>query len=105
MENIDLKIKTSQHPNYEKWKDTRQRKMLMERYGITKEQYNDMLIAQGCRCAFCGRHRSEFKRRLHVDHDHKTGKVRGLLCIGCNKNLVSYHNLETAKKLVEYLSK
>ena len=56
----------------------------MREFGITLNEYNEMFEKQkGC-CAICGRHQSEFKRSFDVDHDHKTGKVRGLLCFKCN---------------------
>ncbi len=60
---------------------------LKHRYGITLKDYEFLYEKQkGC-CAICGRHSSEFKRRLAVDHNHKTGKVRGLLCVNCNRFL------------------
>ena len=52
------------------------------RYGISKEQYDALLAAQGGVCSICalaGTVKKE-KRSLCVDHDHKTGKIRGLLC-------------------------
>ena len=50
-------------------------------YGITTEQYDAMLAAQGGHCAICPAIRgSAHRERLYVDHDHKTGRVRGLLC-------------------------
>lgn len=55
------------------------------------------------RCAVCKKHESEFKIRLSVDHNHKTGQVRGLLCYRCNKFIVGRHTYETAKKVLEYL--
>lgn len=60
-------------------------------FGLTVQQYDAMLSAQGGRCAICSRTPDEnFKYRpdrpfpLGVDHDHKTGKIRGLLCTRCN---------------------
>lgn len=54
-------------------------------HGITVDQYDDMLSAQGGRCAICG---TDDPGRGHpsfcVDHDHVSGAVRGLLCYGCN---------------------
>jgi hypothetical protein len=56
--------------------------------GVTDEQYAAMLGHQGGRCALCP---SEPKtRRLHVDHDHDTGEVRGLLCHRCNRALAAW---------------
>jgi hypothetical protein len=52
-------------------------------YSITPEQYFAMLRAQGGVCAICARPPVS-KRDWHVDHDHKTGIIRGLLCNGCN---------------------
>lgn len=52
-------------------------------YGITLEQYNDMLAAQGQRCGLCGEAPAT-DRRMHVDHDHSTGKLRAILCHQCN---------------------
>lgn len=52
-------------------------------YGITLVQYNEMLAEQGHLCALCGE-KPETDRRMHVDHDHATGKIRALLCHHCN---------------------
>lgn len=53
-------------------------------YGITIDIWFMMLKAQGGTCAIC--HRKG--RKLFVDHDHKTGRVRGLLCYVCNRRLL-----------------
>jgi len=55
------------------------------------------------RCAICGKHQNEFKRRLNLDHNHTTGQIRGLLCYYCNKFRVGRHDLESATKLLKYL--
>lgn len=60
---------------------------LMNKYGITLNVYREILGAQGGGCAICGdvAPRGRGKHRLFVvDHCHTTGKVRGLLCAGCN---------------------
>lgn len=56
------------------------------RYGITHEEYERMLAEQGGGCAVCGSTEIGNKKakHFHVDHCHTTGKVRGLLCSGCN---------------------
>jgi hypothetical protein len=60
----------------------------LTKYGITPEQYDQMLLDQGGGCAICGsEEEGRGKEFLHVDHDHKTGKVRGLLCFGCNSGI------------------
>jgi hypothetical protein len=53
-------------------------------YGLTKEQYNEMFIKQDGKCAICGKHQSELRIRLCVDHNHSNGKIRELLCSRCN---------------------
>lgn len=51
-------------------------------FGISLEKYNKILDKQNGVCAVCGS--SSEKRKFSVDHDHETGKIRGLLCRGCN---------------------
>lgn len=53
-------------------------------YGITLAKYEQILTAQNGACGICGRITS---KALHVDHDHETGKIRGLLCNRCNLGL------------------
>jgi len=72
--------------------DYNRRSVLKCRYGLTIKEYEDLLHAQGGVCAICktsdpgdGK-----KKCFHVDHDHKTGAVRGLLCISCNMALGSF---------------
>ena len=60
-------------------------KHLKDRYGITLSQYDTLFDIQGGRCAIC--HRTPRKQRLHVDHSHSSGEVRGLLCLLCNRAL------------------
>ena len=59
-------------------------KQLKYCYGITLEQYNKLYIEQNGCCLICGKHQNELKKKLHVDHNHTTGEVRGLLCQKCN---------------------
>jgi len=55
----------------------------LARYGITIDEYELMLVNQKSSCLLCGRGRDS-KKHLAVDHDHITGRVRGLLCTFCN---------------------
>lgn len=55
-------------------------------YGITVLQYRGLYENQGGRCAICNRSAAH-EDALHVDHDHKTKKVRGLLCSRCNQGI------------------
>ena len=57
----------------------------LKKYGISLEEYNDILTSQRGGCAICGA--SPGKRSLAVDHSHDTGAVRGLLCFQCNQVL------------------
>ena len=75
----------------------------MRRYGITLDQYDRMLEYQGHRCGACGRHVSESKTRLAVDHCHRTGLVRGLLCCHCNQWVIARHTVKRLEDAVNYL--
>ena len=74
-------------------------------YGITLEDFNEMLKEQKYRCKICNieeKHAS--KARFHVDHCHDTGKVRGLLCSKCNQGLGMFNdNIEFLKEAAKYL--
>lgn len=73
-------------------------------YGISKEEYLEMLSKQNNKCLICDTHESKFKRGLAVDHDHITGKIRGLLCHYCNGGLGHFKdNIENMIKAIEYL--
>lgn len=80
------------------------------KYGITIDDYNQLLEQQHGYCRLCSKHQSEFKRRLDVDHNHKTGKIRGLVCNGCNRTIGKYENKQLKnkklmKKIEIYLAK
>lgn len=77
-------------------------------YGITLDTYNAMLKEQNGVCKIClqpeSMKRGDEVKRLCVDHDHITGKVRGLLCQRCNTTLGRYEdNPELMKNLILYL--
>jgi len=63
---------------------------LRRRFGITQADYDALLAEQGGGCAICGK--PPGKISLHVDHDHETGEVRGLLCVGCNNALGQFRD-------------
>ena len=60
---------------------------LKKNYNITLEQYDELYNKQEGKCAICGTHQEELKSTLHIDHNHKTKKIRGLLCFKCNSLL------------------
>jgi len=80
----------------------------LKKYGITPETYQELFTKQEGKCAICSSTEVSVARRsynLFVDHDHKTGKVRGLLCHHCNTGLGHYKdNTETLRKAIEYLN-
>lgn len=61
--------------------------ILKYRYDLSLEDYNNKLKNQNYSCAICKRDSREMTYYLHVDHNHTTGKVRGLLCSPCNTYL------------------
>lgn len=77
-------------------------------YGITREEYEALEAFQDGRCWVC--HRKARSKRLAVDHNHKTGEVRGLLCSdnerGCNAVLIAliemHGGLDVARRIVDY---
>jgi hypothetical protein len=69
--------------------------------GVTDDEYARMLAAQGGGCAICGA--TPKTRRLHVDHDHKTGTVRGLLCHRCNRALPTWVTTKWLAMAYDYL--
>ena len=58
--------------------------ILKHRYGLNSQKYDDLLVSQNHLCAICGRDSRDMTYYLHVDHDHTTNRVRGLLCAPCN---------------------
>ena len=76
-------------------------------YGVSLEQYWEMLAAQGGRCLGCGAleaDRPEGSRKWPVDHNHVTGAVRGILCSPCNRALgLVRDDTATLLRLVDYL--
>jgi hypothetical protein len=75
-------------------------------YGITLEEHDRMLTQQKERCLGCNKHQSDLKKILGVDHDHKTGKVRGLLCDDCNQVIGrAKDDVKILKRLIKYLNK
>jgi hypothetical protein len=63
---------------------------LHERYGITPQEFDALMTSQGGGCAIC--RKPPRSRRLHVDHEHVTGRIRGLLCFKCNASIGYMHD-------------
>jgi len=64
-----------------------QKKASLKVYGITYEQFVEMYYKQDKKCAICNKEIDINSRFTHIDHCHKTGKVRGLLCHQCNAGI------------------
>jgi len=76
---------------------------LKRKYGITLDDYRAMLEAQAGGCAICHAPEPE-GQSLHVDHDHDTGAVRGLLCFTCNAGIGMFaHDIDLLSAAVAYL--
>lgn len=82
-----------------------ERKRAVGRYGLTVERYDAMLAEQGGVCAIC-HEKCKSGRRLSVDHEHDTGRVRGLLCGNCNQGLGRFRDSpELFMAALKYLSR
>lgn len=79
------------------------------RYKITLEQYEKMLQNQKSTCFICKKHQSNMPKsygRLVIDHCHKTGKIRGLLCRSCNSGIGQLKDSETLlRRAIHYLAR
>jgi|688.fasta_scaffold494711_2 hypothetical protein len=100
----EIKSKTSE---YKKANIDKQSKYAyaytLKKYGMTFDDYNKMFEEQNGCCASCGDHQILFTKRLVVDHNHETGKVRALLCSNCNTALgLLKENEERILSLLEY---
>jgi hypothetical protein len=80
-----------------------QRSDLKKLYNMTVEEYNDLFTQQGGVCAICGKPPTKY--RLAVDHCHKTGQIRGLLCAKCNIGVVGLEDPEFARKALAYIGR
>lgn len=90
-----------QNPEMYKYSRLKWQHQLKHNYGITAEEYEDMVKAQDNKCALCkssevgrtGKTGKWSAGRWNVDHCHKTGRVRGLLCHTCNVRIGAYEKL------------
>lgn len=73
--------------------------ILKYKYGITLAEYEAMVSAQDGKCKIC-----RYERKLYIDHDHATQKIRGLLCRGCNCAIGFLgDSIESLQRAIEYL--
>lgn len=103
----NVRTKQWKSANSESAKMTSKRYYLKTKYGITIDQYNELLMKQGGCCACCGGD-SPRGRGIYfpVDHCHETGKVRGLLCNPCNVGIGALgDSVEGVRKALAYLTR
>jgi hypothetical protein len=73
---------------------------------VSPEKWQAMYDAQEGRCQICGKHQAEMKKAMCVDHDHKTGQVRGLLCTPCNTVIgMAHDDPKVLQKAILYLKR
>jgi hypothetical protein len=111
-ESIDNSDSTKYQREWNKRNPERSKHHNLKRsYGITLDQYNGMGDAQQWLCAICGckettKDKDGGPRQMPVDHDHKTGKVRALLCTQCNRGLGMFSDSpDKLQAALEYLRK
>ena len=77
---------------------------LKREYNLSMEQYDQLLSQQNNCCMVCHKNQVLFKKKLAVDHCHETGKIRGLLCDGCNRGLgFLKDSIEVLESAITYL--
>lgn len=80
--------------------ETRKGYWLKAKYGLSLAEYDTILANQNHECAICGS-----KEKLHVDHNHETGKIRGMLCHSCNVSLGHFRDdVNVLRRAIEYLN-
>lgn len=95
-------IKQKSRDWYQSNKDNYHERAIYRKYGVTKEQYNDLIVSQDLKCAICGD--GTQKKKMFIDHNHRTGVIRGLLCTRCNVGLGMFKdNPEVLSKAIKYL--
>lgn len=74
---------------------------LKTKYGLTTEQFSAMIVEQNSCCKIC----NCFLDNPQIDHNHTTGKIRGLLCRNCNTSLgLLNENVDTLRSMIDYLN-
>ncbi len=98
---IELHHQINQNPNKRKWRLEHN----IRKYGLDIKQLEEMFLLQEAKCAIC---QCEFttRRKMHIDHDHKTGQIRQLLCNHCNVGLGMFKETELLlERALSYLRK
>jgi DNA-directed RNA polymerase subunit RPC12/RpoP len=92
------------NPGYYKAKYRRNREVILsKKYGLTPDQVKALKLEQNYKCKMCGKD-LVLGHSTHIDHDHITNKVRGILCNKCNLGLGFFNdNIKTLKLGIKYL--
>lgn len=99
--------KISYQKNKQRYKEKyQQRQKRLIRYDLSHEDFLKLLASQEYKCSICLREEKSLSIRLSIDHDHKTNKVRGLLCNRCNSMLgLAQDSEKILYKAIQYLRK
>ena len=101
-ENARCKESLKTPDKYRRWKSSQ----LKHLYGITIEEYEEILAEQNYKCEICQQPIGCENKRPYVDHDHETGALRGLLCQNCNSVLgLAHDSTEVLRRAAEYIEK
>ncbi len=91
---------TQQYSTSLEYKEKKKRSYIKNRFKLSLEEYNDLLIQQNNLCKICNTNLPSSGHLTHLDHNHITGKIRGFLCTNCNRGLGHFQdsvlNLEKA---------
>lgn len=104
------RIRANNNKRYHANKEKAKCRNLQSRFNIKIEQFNKMLIEQNYLCAICKKpetaKQNDKIQALSVDHNHKTGKIRSLLCQGCNQGLGNFkESCESLIEAIKYIEK
>lgn len=80
------------------------RNVVIRKYGIEPQEYARLLSQQNGVCAICGKAEQSHRGNLHIDHDHTTNAIRGLLCLRCNTGLGLFQDdIQLLHKVIQYI--
>ena len=97
------RIKKERKEFYHKFPELVRKRRMMTTYKITAEKYEELNAIKKCQC--CGRNEKEFVKGLSIDHCHKSGEVRGVLCPNCNTAIGLFNDDPgVMKKAIGYLN-
>ena len=101
---MPYKNKKNQTKHYILNKESYRFRNMKNKFGLSRDDFFNLLEKQNGKCALCSEPFKGLTRNLHVDHDHNTNKVRGLLCMSCNVGLgMLGDNAEGLTKALKYI--